>query len=682
MRLIFAALVALTTTSCEPPPTPRVLVFSKTEAYRHESIPSAHRLIRQLGESNGFAVDSTEDGSTFTEESLSGYDVVVFALTTGDVLDEAQQAAFESYIRSGGSYVGIHSASDTEYGWPWYGRLVGGYFDGHPGNPNVRNGTLHVDDGYHVSTQHLPQRWPRTDEWYDIRDFDPSVDVLITIDEATYRDSVREEAHPLAWYHSFEGGRSFYSALGHTSETYSEPLFQKFLLGGIEYALGRGDRVERPPDESGFVKEVLLDTLNEPVEIDQLPDGRIIYNQRRGEVLIVDTESFAADTAAVLEVDSSAEDGLLGLAVDPNFDVNNWIYVFYSRVEAPEQSVSRFKLSENRLDLSTEQVVLTIPLERGCCHSGGSLEFDRHGNLFISVGDNTNPFASDGRSPIDELPGREHWNAQRSASNTQDLRGKILRIHPEEDGTYSIPDGNLFPRDGSGGRPEIYVMGDRNPFRIAVDPKTDFLYWGEVGPDAQEDDSVRGPRGYDEINQARAAGNFGWPYFIADNKPYAKFDFATGKTGGWFDPSAPVNTSRLNTGARELPPAQPAMIWYPYNASPDFPITDGIGRTAMAGPVYYSDGFANAPHRFPDFYNGHLFIYEWMRSWIMTVSFAENGDMLRIEEFVPSMELSRPMDMIFAEDGSLYILEYGTKWAAPNPDARLSRIRYTPPEDR
>ena len=668
-------LLALILGACGPN-LPRVLVFSKTEGYRHESIPAAHAALRELAKENGFVVDSTEDASVFTEENLSHYTAVVFLLTTHDVLNDTQQVAMEGYIKGGGGYVGVHSASDTEYDWPWYGKLVGGYFDGHPGDPNVRTGTLWIDDPYHVSTNHLPARWVRTDEWYDIRDLQPDVHVLISIDEASYRDSVRAPPHPLSWYHSYDGGRAFYTALGHTIESYSEEPFLKHLLGGLEYAMGTAGRVPEPPPETSFHKEVLLDSLNEPMELDVLPDGRIIYAQRRGEILIVNPEDSSVDTASVLDVDSSAEDGLLGLAVDPAFVTTNRIYLFYSPVDTSVQHISRFKLVDDRLDLTSEEVLLRIPVERGCCHEGGSLEFDPQGNLFISVGDNTNPFQSDGRAPLDERPGHEHWNSQRSAGNTNDLRGKILRIHPELDGGYSIPEGNLFPADGSVGRPEIYVMGDRNPFRISIDSHDGFLYWGEVGPDANEDDSLRGPRGYDEINQARRAGNFGWPYVIADNKPYHEYDFVTETPGPLFDPAVPVNASRLNTGARNLPAAQPAMIWYPYGNSAKFPTLGAGGRTAMAGPVFYSDNFEDAPYRFPDFYDGKLFIYDWMRYWIKTVTFDESGNLLRIEDFVPSMEFTRPMDMLFARDGTLYLLEYGTKWSSPNPDARLSRIRY------
>lgn len=673
------AFIAVLTAGCGANEPPRILVFSKTVEYRHESIVAGHALLRQLAAENGFEVDSTEDASSFTANNLENYQAVVFLLTTGDVLDDTQQAALQGYIRGGGGYAGVHSAADTEHDWPWYGGLVGGFFDGHPADPNVRTGVLWVEDPYHASTNHLPERWVRTDEWYDFRERNPDIKVLISIDETSYRDEVREEHHPLAWYHRYDGGRAFYTALGHTSETHSEPRFARHLLGGLQYAMGVADRIPGPPPETEFKKEILLDNLNEPMELDELPDGRIIFAQRHGEVLLVDPDDFSVDTAGVIPVDDSAEDGLLGLAVDPGFASNNWIYLFYSRTDTALQYISRFDLNGNEVDLGSEVLILSIALERGCCHSGGSLEFDPAGNLFISVGDNTNPFQSDGRAPIDERPGQEHWNAQRSAANMIDLRGKILRIRPEPDGSYSIPVGNLFPPDGSAGRPEIYTMGNRNPFRISIDSDTGYLYWGDVGPDANEDDSLRGPRGYDELNQAREAGNYGWPYFIADNKPYRAYDFATGRSGQLFDATGPVNESRLNTGGRDLPPARPAIIWYPYLASEEFPVLGEGGRTSMAGPVYRYRRFADAPFRFPEFYDGKLFVYDWMRYWIKTVTFDESGEVLRIEDFVPATPFTRPMDMIFARDGSLYILEYGTKWASPNPDALLSRVRYGNP---
>ena len=166
-------------------------------------------------------------------------------------------------------------------------------------------------------------------------------------------------------------------------------------------------------------------------------------------------------------------------------------------------------------------------------------------------------------------PGHEFANDMRSAANSMDLRGKICRIHPEDNGSFTIPEGNLFA-DGKNGRPEIYIMGCRNPYRIFVDKETNTLLWGEVGPDAGTD-STRGPRGYDEFNIATKAGNYGWPLFIGNNFPYEHIDFATNKILEKFNPDKPVNNSRLNTGIKELPPVHGATIYYPYNKSEKFP---------------------------------------------------------------------------------------------------------------
>jgi type 1 glutamine amidotransferase len=224
-------------------PAPRVLVFSKTAAFRHASIEPAVEAFRRLGTEHGFAIDATEDAAAFTSGNLSTYDAVVFLLTTGDVLDDGQQLAFEGFIRGGGGFVGIHSASDTEYDWPWYGRLVGGYFDGHPSSPNVRDGTLLVVTSQHPATATLPDPWVRTDEWYDIRDFSrDDVTVLLDIDERSYKtDDEQPAAAPraIAWSREFEGGRAFYTALGHTVESYIEALFLDHVWGGLRYVLDR-----------------------------------------------------------------------------------------------------------------------------------------------------------------------------------------------------------------------------------------------------------------------------------------------------------------------------------------------------------------------------------------------------------------------------------------------------------
>lgn len=216
-------------------PKPRVLVFSKTSGFFHKSIPAGIRAITKLGKENGFVVDTTTDASLFTTARLKKYAAVIFLNTTGDVLDSAQEAAFTTYIQSGKGYVGIHAASDTEFDWPWYGKLVGAYFVNHP---KPQEAVLKVTDRTHMSTQHLPLEWKRFDEWYNFKDINPDVQVLINLDETSYTGGTNGSNHPVAWYHAYDGGRAWFTALGHTEESYTEEMFLRHLLGGIRYAIG------------------------------------------------------------------------------------------------------------------------------------------------------------------------------------------------------------------------------------------------------------------------------------------------------------------------------------------------------------------------------------------------------------------------------------------------------------
>ena len=666
----------------------RVLVFSRTTGFRHTSIAVGIAAVRKLGQENRFSVDATEDASAFTTKNLARYSAVVFLNTTGDVLDPAQQDDFERYIQAGGGYAGIHSATDTEYEWPWYGRLAGAYFNGHPNDPNVRKGTFRVLDKSHPSTQGLPDRWEREDEFYNFKSIDPGIRVLVDIDEKSYQGGTNGDRHPMSWYHDFDGGRAFYTNMGHTEATFSEPLFLQHLLGGLRYAMGTGtiDFSRARPEENRFTKVVLGEKFEEPVELAVLPDERVLFIERRGHVNIYTPATKRVRRIATIPVSnkytdsSQAEDGLLGLAVDPRFATNGWIYMYYSPAgPEPKNVLARYQMKGDSLDLASKKVLLEVGVQRvKCCHTGGSIAFDGKGNLYLSTGDNTNPFAI-GYAPIDEREGRSPWDAQKSSANTNDLRGKIIRIHPEPDGTYTIPAGNLFPPGTAKTRPEIYTMGHRNPYRMSVDSRTGFVYWGEVGPDANIDSVGRGPRGYDEVNQARQAGNFGWPHFVGDNKAYYKTTFVDSVTvtgGAQFDPARPINSSPNNTGLTELPPAQSAFIWYPYAPSAEFPILGSGGRTAMAGPVFHRDEFRGAARPFPQWYDGKFFFYEWMRGWIMAATMNEKGDLASIERFMPSYKFSNPIDMQFGPNGDLYVLEYGTAWFQGNDDARLVRIEY------
>ncbi|PRY06749.1 hypothetical protein CLV24_12615 [Pontibacter ummariensis] len=219
----------------EPMENPKVLVFSKTSGFYHESIPDGIAAFQKLGQENGFTVDTTKNATVFVQDSLKQYDAVVFLSTTGDVLDSAQQVGFEQYIKNGGGFMGIHAATDTEYEWPWYNRLVGAYFESHP---EQQKAIVRVQDKSHPSTSHLPEAWERFDEWYNFKDINPEVNVLAKLDETTYKGGKNGDNHPIIWFHEFDGGRAFYTAGGHTSESYTEPLFVQHLLGGVKYVLG------------------------------------------------------------------------------------------------------------------------------------------------------------------------------------------------------------------------------------------------------------------------------------------------------------------------------------------------------------------------------------------------------------------------------------------------------------
>ncbi|MEU1403205.1 ThuA domain-containing protein [Streptomyces sp. NPDC005728] len=226
----------------------RVLVFSRTAGFRHDSIPDGVAAVRELGESGGFAVDVTEDAGAFTRSNLRRYDAVVFLSTTGDVLDTGQQNAFEDYIHHGGGYVGIHAAADTEYDWAFYGGLAGAYFQSHPA---IQPATVHVEDRAHPATSALARTWERTDEWYDYRS-DPRdrAHVLAALDESSYTGGTMNGDHPIAWCQDHQGGRAFYTGGGHTKESYAEPAFRAHLLGGIRWAVGDARADCRP--ENGY----------------------------------------------------------------------------------------------------------------------------------------------------------------------------------------------------------------------------------------------------------------------------------------------------------------------------------------------------------------------------------------------------------------------------------------------
>ncbi|GAA0652646.1 ThuA domain-containing protein [Streptomyces thermocarboxydovorans] len=472
-------------------------------------------------------------------------------------------------------------------------------------------------------------------------------------------------------------------------------LFTGLLLAvGTPAAVAGAQPAAEPAAAEGRFQQVPLakgePEMGEPMSLAVLPDRSVLHTSRDGTLRLTDAGG-TTKVAGRLDVYSHDEEGLQGVGVDPDFEKNRAIYLYYAPPldtpagDAPETGtaedfkkfdgvnrLSRFVLKPNgTLDLDSEKKILDVPASRGiCCHVGGDIDFDADGNLYLSTGDDTNPFASDGYTPIDERDNRNPaFDARRSSGNTNDLRGKILRIKVAEDGSYTIPDGNLFPPGTDKTRPEIYAMGFRNPFRMSVDEKTGVVYVGDYGPDAGAADPERGPGGQVEFARITKPGNYGWPFCTGDNDPYVDYDFATKASGETFDCDAPKNTSRHNTGLVDLPPAQPAWIPYDGGSVPEF----GTGsESPMAGPVYHYDPELDSSVKFPEEFDGDFFAGEFGRRWIKRIEQTADGTVEKINDF--PWTGTQIMDMEFGPDGALYVLDYGLSWFQGDENSALYRI--------
>src|ERR671914_1510642 len=691
----------------------RVLLFSETAGPRSDAIPAATAAICEAAGGAGIAVDHTEDSTAF-DAHLADYDAVVFLHTTGDVLADAEQAVLEAYVRDGGGFAAIGSAAEAELAWPFYGTLVGSRVGTRSAEQPA---TVEVYDPANPSTQGLPSRWTVTDSWYTL----PSnprgnVHVLAGLDETSYDAGAGAMGrdHPISWCRDIDAGRSWYSGLGHEADNYANQDVRRHLLGGVQTAIGGADVECGATIWRNFQKTLLTREVGEPMDIAVMPDKRVLMTDRRGRLRLYDPADGTISLAAELQVYAGEEDGLQTVALDPDFATNNWVYLYYARFESAPCSepdrlggvlkcgvnrLARFKWDEatDTLDLATEQNILEVPTQRDlCCHVGGYIGFDSKGLLYLTTGDNTNSWASDGYSPIDERPNRAPFDAQRSSGNTNDLRGKLLRIDLEDDpatpavAEYAIPAGNLF---GPQGRypavegktlPEIYSMGHRNPFRFTIDPRTDWVYMGEVGPDSGSDNPNRGPRQYEELNIIKRAGNGGWPHCIGTPQnigglhAYRDYDFATGQSGPVFDfADGPTNDSPINTGLTQLPPVDNLpTIWYPYSNFALFPELASGGGTAMGGPVYRYDPALQSDTKWPAYFDGTEIFYEWSRSYLKDVKLTEQGELLQINPMFQGIGFSQPMDIEFGPDGSLYVIEYGGGFFTVGPNVGLYRIDY------
>jgi glucose/arabinose dehydrogenase/type 1 glutamine amidotransferase len=741
----------------------KVLVFHGTMD------DAAVTAIERLGRSHGFGVDETADGAAFTPANLAKYRAVVFLSTTGDVLTADQEAAFRAYIEGGGGFLGVHDAARAQPASEWFTGLVGSRPGTGPAEP--QRAIVEVGDRTHPATKKLPLEWTRTDVWFNWSP-NPSgtVHTVADVRELSYSPGAGANGpyHPISWCRDYDGGRSFYTGMGGVAAGFSEPRFHQHLLGAIQWTSGmvRGDcqatiaanyeatRLTRP-NQTGQ-----LDQIGEPHGLTIAPDGRVFYIGRGGPMTggptpitdwndpnigkgfgtlhVWDPGTGQVTALGTLDVfgnrgggpeSNKTEEGLVGITLDPNFAKNRWIYVYYlphssiDRVNhVGQRTISRFTLDAGtgKLDMSSEKVLLhwDAQIDR-CCHVGGGMGFDKAGNLYVSTGDNNSsqcdgcapaPSGYSGNNPVPEFGGFSQQDARRTAGNTNNLNGKILRIHPKPDGTYSIPRGNLFTgREQGGGktRPEIYVMGVRNPTRLAVDPKTNWLLAGWVGPDAGGPDLNWGPAKYETAAVITKAGNRGWPYCMGNKQPFRDRNLPDiTKPLGWYDCDHPKNESPRNTGLVDLPPIQNNNIWYsPQGGGPVFqrgadgiPIYDvahqaltepyfpgGGGQAIMPGPMYRFNAKSHSTTKWPAYWDGKWFIGDESRpntrlAVTMDPKTAPTGgppvyaDDLR--QIVPISSVGSLMDWKFGTDGALYVLDYGTGFFNATAKSALWRVTY------
>ncbi len=526
-------------------------------------------------------------------------------------------------------------------------------------------------------------------------------------------------------------------------------------ISGASAHPGHGDEdvdapaAEEATDWNNYEKVLLSKNTGEPIDLAVLPDSRVLHTARDGVVRLTDTATGRTTQVAELDVYANSEDGLQGISLDPNFEENNYVYMVYAPrvmegtsptgVEYPETTpqgsapntlpagedesywnqwlgynlLSRFTWDPetSTIDLASEREIIKVDAQRGqCCHVGADMAWDADGNLFLSTGDNTpagTPGAN-GYTPINNAPGMNPgFDARRGAGNTNDLRGKILRINPIEDiaagtevgpgSTYTIPEGNLF--DGAENpdlvREEIYVMGVRNPFRIDYDLESASLSWGDYGPDAGSAQPDRGPMGYVEWQLTTEPMNGGWPYCHGPNAAYNEWDYATGTPGEqFFDCDAgPENNSTWNTGLDQVPPVTAPQVYYGDNPGDQPEVLDplvelgGGGQAPMGGPIYRFDENLDSDVKFPEYWDGHPFMAEFSQDYVVAFTMDElssAGQVTAVEDFLPNSHLetvNQPiwdnvMDMEFGPDGALYVLEYGDGFFRQNPDAGLYKVTY------
>ncbi|MFE7756779.1 ThuA domain-containing protein [Streptomyces sp. NPDC057429] len=645
LALILGSVLAATPPRAHAAPF-RVLVYSEATNASHASIPAGIEAVMELGAENGFDVEATNSSTLFNDTDLARFQAVVFNNTestpgTGDLLDADERAALQSYIRAGGGWVGLHAAAAAERDWDWYEGLAGAVLDR---RTPVQRGRIDVLDHAHPSTRGLLDLWERTEEWYNWRT-NPASSVH-TLAQIKVRDGLTglDEGvdHPWSWCQDYDGGRSWFTAGGHAASAFQEEGFLAHLLGGIEWAAGAKAGDCSATRTGSFQRTTLAaDGLADPVDLAVAPDRRVFFAERTGKVKVIDQRSMRVSTAidfayAPQTVDRSG--GLAGLALDPGFARNGRMYVLRSDKAGDRLVLSRFTVSGNTADPASEKRLLTIPADAG--RSGvpasASLAFGAGGVLHTATSGTADPPAPD---------------------DPNDLRGKILRITPQDDGTYTVPEGNLYVPGTAGTRPEIYATGLRDPYRMTADPRGGALLIAYQGPE--------GAVGHLRITEAGVVG-----------RPYCTGNSAARPAGPAFECAAPVD-----------PPGTAGAVT---GGLPGTPVTGG----PLSGSVYDHAPAVSGRTAFPAYFEGKWLSYDPVGRRFTTLSFqrtdqtfsdprfdpVDAGALQSVDGVLEDMEWHRPTAARFGPDGSLYVVDHGlgsgTGPAGGNEGAGVHRVDY------
>jgi glucose/arabinose dehydrogenase/type 1 glutamine amidotransferase len=638
---------------------------------------------------------------------------------------------------------------------------------GPPAESKVQRATVDVTDRQHPASKGLPLTWTRSDQWIN---WSPSplgkVQTIAQVEERTYDPGLNGNGpfHPVSWCRDYDGGRSFYTGMGRTAASYTtDKQFQSHLLGAIEWTTGmvRGDcqatiasnyKIERL---TGKNKAGQLDQIGEPHGLTVAPDGKVFYVGKAacpsgpivdwndpkvglgcGTIHQWDPKTKQPKLLTTLDVMGNRgsgselvknEEGLLGIVLDPKFEQNGWVYVYWMPHESidrdkriGQRTISRFTYdsAKQTIDQSTRKDLLHWDTQiHSCCHAGGGMAFDKQGNLYVGSGDNNSSGGAEagysGNNWTQDYKGVSFQDARRTAGNTDNLNGKIIRIHPEPDGTYTNPKGNLFAPGTPKTRPEIYVMGVRNIARIAWDNKNNWLTAGWVGPDAGVPSETWGPAKYETATILTSAGNQGWPYCMGNKQPYRdRSNVDASQPAGWYDCDHLKNESPRNTGLVDIPPARDNMIWYsPQGGGPVFPkrsdgsglptykpgdetftepYLKGGGQAIMDGPTYHRSEV--------DTGSGVAWPSYWENKWLIGDESNPNNrvavtvDPKNVEKHGPPAfaedvrsiiqpgggdnQLQSWMDAKFGPDGALYMLDYAGGFFSLDPNQKLTRITY------